>query len=115
MQTLIFFLIRKAKKIVDNLYYNKYHLNKQEPLVRKMFPWITRVSEYDFVSTYLKDKQVSEISDLKKLILSFYWGEVALATSSKNFNRIEQLQVLVDFTDSISDFHSEVLISNNNN
>jgi len=115
MDKIIIFILRKLKKIVDNCYYNKYHLNKQEPLVRKMFPWITYVTDYRFVGDYLKGKDARDVSDLKKLILSFYWWEIAIATASKNFTRVEHLQVLVDFADSISDFHSEVLISNNNN
>lgn len=113
MNTFIIFLLKKAKKFVDNLYYNKYHLNKEEPLVRKMFPWITQVSEYGFVWTYLKDKNAHDISDLNKLVLSYYWWEVNMATTNKNFDRIENLQSLVEFTESIFDYHSEVLISNN--
>lgn len=113
MKTFIIFLLRKSKKFIDNLYYNKYHIDKEEPLVRKMFPWITQVSEYKFVSEYLKDKNAHDISDLNKLILSYYWWEINLATTSKQFDRIEHLHSLVDFAESISDYHKEILIFNN--
>ena len=113
MNTFIIFLVKKSKKFIDNLYYNRYDINKTEPLARKMFPWITHVSDYRFVWTYLKDKTVREISDLNILILSYYWWEVALATQRKDFNCIEHLQSLIDFSDNLSDYHSEVLISNN--
>jgi hypothetical protein len=113
MNIFIIFLLKKAKKFVDNLYYNKYHIGKEEPLVRKMFPWITQVSEYRFVWDYLKDKTAHDISDLNKLVLSYYWWEVNMATTNKKFDRIEHLNSLIEFTESISDYHSEVLISNN--
>lgn len=113
MNTFIIFALKKAKKFIDNLYYNKYHIGKQEPLARKMFPWITQVSDYRFVWDYLKDKSAHDISDLNQLVLSYYWWEINMATTNKKFDRIEHLNSLVEFTESISDYHSEVLISNN--
>lgn len=112
MDTIIIFIVKKLKHLVDNLYYSKYHINKSEPLVRKMFPWIDKVSEYSFVTEYVKDMHAHDISNLNRFILNYYWWEVAIATVQKNFEKIKDLNVLVELTETISDFHTEILISN---
>lgn len=113
MNKIIIYLLKKAKKFIDNLYYNKYHLNNEEPLIRKMFPWISHVGDYNAVNDYLKNQAPSDLEDLKKLILSFYWWEVSNATTSRNFDYVKSLHCLVDFAESLSAYHSEILISNN--
>jgi hypothetical protein len=104
-------LIYKLKKYIDKLYYNKY-THDRETLIREMFPNIENIWEYKHIDFYLRNSTISQTNDLVKAIWAFYWWEVARLTKENKYDEIMKYQWLIDFSQTIKDYHEYVLTEN---
>jgi len=105
---MIITIIRYLKNFVDKLYYNKYNLWERETLIRQMFPWINKVWEYETLNLFLKDKSLSDLDQLLKTLMSYYWWEVARHAEANNTTAIREMKGLLDFCQSVKDYINEL-------
>jgi hypothetical protein len=113
MNNFRFKIIKWLKKVIDKAYYSEYTYNR-ETLIREMFPWIISIWEYKNLNTFILNNNIENINSIVKIIWDYYWGEVQRYTFEKNFQKIESLQWLLDFSQSIKDYYEYASRLNNN-
>lgn len=98
-------ILKWLKQKVDKLYKKEYNVT-QETLVREMFPWIYNVWEYKFLNNYIASHcSINEITDLIKVIHSFYWWEINQLIASWKIESINDYRWLLIFANNLKDFY----------
>jgi len=102
------YILRKVKKIVDNLYYKKYHQFNQETLVRTMFPWLVNIDSYSRLNSFLVSQDPLQVRQLVQAILSYYWAEVSSYHAKYDYNAVAQLKWLYEFANWLDLYSREI-------
>lgn len=103
-----FKILQFLKKNIDKRYYNYYSMDR-ETLIREMFPWISKIWEYNELDLFLKNTTVSSTATLMKVIWTFYWWEVNRLTAEWKFSEIEKYQWLLEFVQAVRDYQEYIL------
>lgn len=111
MKEFCFTMLTFVKKFIDKLYYSKY-TRSRETLIREVFPWINYIWDYSTVELFLKSSNPTAVSDLIKVITTFYWWEVNRLTIQNDFQWIVRYQGLLDFCQSLRDYQEYILEEN---
>lgn len=74
VNAVIKFLVTKLKKYLDFLYYEKYHFNDEQKIVRTSFVSNLNFEKnfYKKLESYLLKSHPTEVSEFKEALLSFY-------------------------------------------
>ena len=97
------YIIVQLKKIIDKIYYSKYYTSR-EILIREIFPGVSNIWEYKYLTKYLNTQDANSVDELIKVVWDFYWWEVSRLGMEGKFTSIERFQGLIDFTQSLKDY-----------
>lgn len=105
-------IISILKKYIDKLYYNYYTYNR-ETLIREMFPWITKVWEYEKLNEYIVSHSLQEITMIASMLTSYYWWEANSLILKNREEDIKYLKWILDLALTLERFKEANLTENN--
>lgn len=97
-------IIFSLKRYIDKLYFRIYNVSGRESMIRNMFPWHENINDYSYLSSYIANNDFSEITTIRKLLMSFYWNEVAELLSNGNVNEVAKYEGILKFVDLVSTY-----------
>lgn len=122
VNAVIKFLVIKLKKYLDFLYYEKYHFNDEQKIVRTSFVSNLNFEKnfYKKLENYLLKSHPTEVSEFKEALLSFYHWEVyeIVERSKRNpevLKDIDRYAWILIFCDTVEDYLNSLNSLTNNN
>lgn len=91
-ENLFWILLRWAKQKVDKTYYAKYDKANRDRLIRTAFPGITKELGYEKLNGYLKTHSTDEMRRMIRMLMSFYWVEVARTQATQKYDEARNYQ-----------------------
>lgn len=117
MKTALYALAWRAltyvKGKVDKTYYAHYHAANRESLIRKAFPGITKEFGYDRLNEFLREFDVSGMKSVIKVLMSFYWAEIARCQAEGKFQEAERYVGISEFCAALEAYSEEAKLLNN--
>ena len=106
-------VITPIKKYIDKLYFDIYNVSGRENMIRNMFPWHQHINDYSEMSDYIVSAEFWELTTFKKILMSYYWNEVAEHLSKGNINEVAKYEWILRFVDLVSTYKDYSLSINN--
>lgn len=115
VNAVIKFVVTNLKNYLDFLYYEKYHFNDEQKIVRTSFVSNSNIEKdmYKKLNTFLSRSNRTEVNEIKEILLSFYHWEVQmiLERSKRNpeiLKDIDRYAWILFFCDSVEDYINSI-------
>ncbi len=97
------------EEIFDKINEIWYNPKDEWALVRKMFPWISKIEEKRILKELLLLQQEQDTS-FKKMLQTFYWSKIVDKIAQKKYNDLIKYEWILELIEELNS-----LFNNNNN
>ena len=118
-QSIVIPLVKKLKKYLDFLYYEKYHIQERWEMIRTSLVSTWQWEEYKELEKLIKQMWVSEVNNMKEILMSFYrWEVTTLVDRSRKdptlIQHIKKYDWIIEFCEAVTEY-SELVFNNQSN